>query len=97
LTLVGGGTATSAEPRNCSQGDDATALTRSRTALRTYSAIVSLSLAAACSHLAFSPSANRMVSMSLMSAVSHRLRTLSIGSLNHKADVLSKWDRICEA
>src|SRR6266542_6590004 len=77
FALVGAGTATLAEPRCGSQGDWLAACARWRTAPRTYSATLSLAAAAASSHLAFSSAGTRMVSVSLMSAVSHTRFRLS--------------------
>ena len=77
FALVGAGTATSADPRCRSQGDWLAACARWRTAPRTYSATLSLAAAAASSHRAFSSAGTRMVSVSLMSAVSHSRVLLS--------------------
>jgi hypothetical protein len=71
FALVGGATATLAEPRCRSHGDWFAPFVRWRTASRTYSATLSLASAAAFSHRAFSSAAMRIVSVSLMSEVSH--------------------------
>ena len=73
IALVGAGTATFAEPRCGSHGEWLAACARWRTAQRTYSATVSLAAAAAFSHRAFSPAGTLMVSVSLMSVVSHTI------------------------
>lgn len=71
FALVGGGTVTLAEPRCRSHGERLAASARCRTASRTYSATLSFASAAAFCQRTFSSAATRMVSVSLMSTLSH--------------------------
>jgi len=97
FALVGAGTATSAEPRCRSQGDWLAACARWRTAPRTYSATLSLAAAAASSHRAFSSAGTRMVSVSLMSTVSHTRFPLAKPLQHLKPSLLSPADAFCLA